>query len=434
MATLKQVKDGDTVLVYIACHGGISNGQSHLCPRDFDHEHPGLTHISVEHLRDLVQSSKGAQKLVVLDACHSGGSAAVSGLTKGLGGDISKTMLAGGMITFAAASSDQSAMENKEIQHGLFTYSLAQGLGGAADRDKDGIVESDELYAYVFKEVCAAAEKMGGKQTPVRIIGGDVIGIFALARVAGEAYLVPVMKTGQTIRNSLGMEFALVMPTTFRQGSPADEAGRDADELADNVTIGRAYLIGRFEVTQAEYAQIMGKNPSWFAKGGGGAEAVGDLDTSRFPVEQVSWEEATAFCEKLSALPEEVKAGSSGNLLSSKDANVNGDRPYLDSPDGPNLKRTTTVGSYAANPWGLYDMHGNVWEWVSDWYMDSQEFRWRQGYMDRGGPKEGTRKSIRGGAYSGDVALCRSASRKDSDPEYRTKSTGFRVVCTAAPR
>jgi len=448
---LKKVKHGDTVLFYIATHGGVVNGQSHVCPKDFDSAHAGLTYISIEWIRDMVQSCDAAQKLVVLDACHSGASTAVSGLTPGLGGDVSKTMLAGGLITFAAASAQQTSKENAAIGHGFFTFHLSEGLGGKADRDADGIVDSDELYSYVLEHVSEDARRLGDPQTPVRIIGGDVVGVFALSRVAGEAYKVPEVKTGQILTNSLGMEFSLVMPGSFEAGSPADEAERDEDENPHRVTIGRPYLIGRHEVTQAQYERVVGTNPSWFSKGGGGAEAVGDADTSSFPVEQVSWDEAMEFCAKLAALPGEKAAGlayrlptemewefacragtttafSVGSLISSLDANVNGARPYLDAPEGPSLRRTTKVGSYPANPWGLFDMHGNVWEWCSDWYAAD-----RGGHeatdVDPRGPSRGDRRVIRGGSYAGDVALCRCASRKDSDPEYRHKGTGFRVVC-----
>lgn len=180
---LKKVQFGDTVVFYMSCHGGVANGQSHLCPKDFDSNHAGLTHISVEWIRDMVQSSKAAQKLVVLDACHTGASMAVSGLTPGLGGDISKTMLAGGLITFAAASASQSAQENAELQHGLFTYYLSEGLGGKADRDADGIVDSDELYSYVLKEAnldgafLAGANLQGADLTEATFREADLSGV-----------------------------------------------------------------------------------------------------------------------------------------------------------------------------------------------------------------------------------------------------------------
>src|SRR5262249_46149806 len=140
-----------------------------------------------------------------------------------------------------------------------------------------------------------------------------------------------------------------------------------------------------------EYARVMGTNPSWFCAEAEGKEKVAGMDTRRFPVEMVSWEDARAFCRKLSSLPDEQKAGRAyrlpteaeweyacragttstfhcGNTLSGKQANVNGYQPYGDTEQGPYLERTTTVGSYEANDHGLYDMHGNVWEWCQDWF------------------------------------------------------------------
>jgi formylglycine-generating enzyme required for sulfatase activity len=456
-AAVRKVEPGDTLLVYISCHGGVDSGQSHLCPSDFDSKNPAVSYIAVEHLRDWIQGSKATQKLLVLDACHSGASAATSSKAGGLGGDVSKTLLAGGLITFAAAASDQSAQENGAIGHGLFTYHLSDGLAGKADADHDGIVDSDEAYRYTLSHVQQNAEQLGVVQTPVRVIGGDVVGVFALSRVGGEAEMVSALDTkpGAVLRNSIGMKFSLVMPGGFRSGSPDNEPGRNDDEHLRTIAIGRPFFLGRYEVTQGEFRQMMNANPSWFCKDGGGKDAVGDLDTTRFPVEQVTWDEAVEFCRKLSALPAEKSTGrsyrlpteaeweyacragtqtifSTGDRLSSNDANVNGDKPYLDSAPGPNLRRTTTVGSYKPNAWELYDMHGNAAEMCSDWYAEMRSSSMPS--MDPRGPEEGTKHVVHGGSYAGDVNFCRAAARRAYEADYRSKSTGFRVVCNSSAR
>jgi formylglycine-generating enzyme required for sulfatase activity len=447
---LRKAAVRDTVLVYFACHGTSENGQTFLTPRDWDSKSPGLTSWSVEYVRDQLKACDASQKLLILDTCHSGSSGQGYARMTGLGGDVSKTLEAGGMITFAAATTAQASQEKAELQHGVFTYALAHGLGGKADADADGIVDSDEVYRYVLADV---SERTNGGQTPVRIIGGDVVGVFALARVSGEASVVPEMKPGQRLVNSIGMQLRLVMPGGFQRGSPRNEAGRDEDETAMGAGIGRPFFLGAYEVTQAEFAEVMGSNPSWFRPGGDGADAVKGLDTSRFPVEQVTWDEARDFCRRLSARPAEKRAGlayrlpteaeweyacragtttafHTGPLLSSTQANVNGEKPYQDSAPGPNLGRTTTVGSYSPNAWGLHDVHGNVWEWCSDWYAENA-YTVRGDTMDPQGPDRGTRRVLRGGAWSGDVALSRSASRRDQDPEFRHKTIGFRVVAVS---
>jgi formylglycine-generating enzyme required for sulfatase activity len=169
------------------------------------------------------------------------------------------------------------------------------------------------------------------------------------------------------------------------------------------------------------------------------------MDTSLFPVE-ASWDQAVSFCKKLSELSEEKKAGrvyrlpteaeweyacragtttetAFGDTLSSLQANFNGNAPFGDAPKGPHLKRTTRVGSYKPNAWGLHDMHGNVWEWCSDWLDD--DYYARSPVEDPKGPETGKQHVVRGGAYFYTGEHCRSATR--SHPVRA--GIGFRVVC-----
>jgi formylglycine-generating enzyme required for sulfatase activity len=197
-------------------------------------------------------------------------------------------------------------------------------------------------------------------------------------------------------------------------GSPDGEAEREEDEGPQHeVAISRAFYLGVYPVTQGQWQRVMGNNPSHFCSGGGGKDQVRGLDTSNFPVEQVSWEEAVAFCRKLSKLPEEKRAkrryrlpseaeweyacrgGASsnqpfhfGNSLSSTQANFHGDFPYGGAAKGPYLGRTTEVGAYrVSNAFGLYDLHGNVWEWCADWY--DMDYYARSPRLDPPGPSRG---------------------------------------------
>ncbi|MBL9086619.1 MAG: SUMF1/EgtB/PvdO family nonheme iron enzyme [Planctomycetia bacterium] len=449
-ATLLKTKPGDTVLVFFAGHGGIVAGGSSLCPTDFDPDQSGLTGIRVDHVRDLMHGCNATQKLLVLDCCHSG--ATGRGVQLGLSGDdLDGFKGAGGLITFAAARRSQESQEAGDRRHGLFTWALARGLGGEADADRDGIVDSDEVYRFVHDDVSEAARARGREQTPVRLLGEDVTGIFALARVTGEATMVKAMEPGARIRNSLDMELVLLMPGGLMLGSPESEAERNVDERPLPARLGRPFFLGRTEVTQGQWERVMGGNPSWFRPGGEGAGSIGGGDPSVLPVEQVSWDEAAEFCRRLSALPAEKSAGrayrlptegeweygcragaktpfSTGPTLGPSKANVDGRKPYLEGEEGPGLGRTTAVGSYAPNAWGLFDLHGNVAEWVADAYTD------RSGAgasYDPVLPPTADARVTKGGAFLGAVAQSRVAARAGRAPTFRHRTVGFRVACFA---
>ena len=264
-----------------------------------------------------------------------------------------------------------------------------------------------------------------------------------------------------SLENSIGMKLVPIKAGEFLMGSK-NEFGRWAHEHQHKVRLSGPFHIGAFEVTQGEYAKVMGSNPSHFSAAGAGKEKVKELDAGKLPVDSVSWEEAVEFCRKLSELPAEKEAGRVyrlpteaqweyacragtstpfhyGEQLSSKMANFDGNTPYLKREDvikgvdpatiaGPYLKRTVPVGSYEPNAWGLYDMHGNVWEWCSDWF--SPVYYRKSPEADPQGPEKGNRKASRGGGWYYFAAGCRSASRYEREQGRKRNTEGFRVVCT----
>jgi len=191
----------------------------------------------------------------------------------------------------------------------------------------------------------------------------------------------------------------------------------------------------------------MGTNPSLFSASGKGKDEVSGEDTSRFPVERVSWEDAVEFCRELSLLPEEktegriyrlpseaeweyaCRAGTTtpfhfGHQLNGNEANCLGNCPYGTETKGPFLRRTTTVGSYQPNAFGLYDMHGNVWEWCQDWY--GKDYYRNSPVDDPQGPSSGASyRVIRGGNWQAVGAGCRPADRY---PFTRERSPS-RLLC-----
>jgi formylglycine-generating enzyme required for sulfatase activity len=257
----------------------------------------------------------------------------------------------------------------------------------------------------------------------------------------------------QVITNSIGMRLVRIRKGMFMMGSPADEEDRGEDEKQHEVEITRDFHLGEKEVTQEEYKKVMDKNPSWFSAMGGGKEEVG-IDTSAFPVEMVSWEDAMEFCRKLTEkdraagkigpgqkyrLPTEAeweyacRAGSAtafhfGNWISSVQANFNSKFPYGTAARGDHLERTCEVGSnkYKPNAFGLYDMHGNVWEWCLDWY--DKDYYANSPPRDPSGPSEGSFRVLRGGGWGSFGGSCRSAYRRWVAPGDRYRDYGFRVA------
>jgi formylglycine-generating enzyme required for sulfatase activity len=247
------------------------------------------------------------------------------------------------------------------------------------------------------------------------------------------------------LRNSIGMLLQRVGPGTFRLGSLGSEMDREVDEWpAREVEITQPFYLGVYPVTQKQYEKVMGWNPSHFHSGRGGGPD--------HPVEHVSWEDASTFCEQLSALPEERRAGRIYRLPSEAEweyacragtttpfhfgraatgalANFDGRRPYGTSEAGPYLQRTSPVGLYPGNDFGLFDMHGNVWEWCADWYASTYA---RGQDQDPQGAPAGTERVRRGGSWADPAGRCRSAARGHGPATQRCGWVGFRVALNVA--
>ena len=211
------------------------------------------------------------------------------------------------------------------------------------------------------------------------------------------------------ITNSIGMRLKLIPAGEFLMGSPWTEAGREDDEKQHRVRITKPFYLGVYEVTQDEYERVMGKNPSKF-KG------------ARLPVEMVSWDEAVEFCRRLSELPAEESAGHVYRLPTEAEweyacrAGTATAYSFGDSEsalgeyawyEGNSGNMTHPVGEKQANGFGLYDMHGNVWEWCSDWYG----YSWGDDVFDPQGPTKGSHRVDRGSSWNDTPANVRSAFR-----------------------
>lgn len=245
------------------------------------------------------------------------------------------------------------------------------------------------------------------------------------------------------VRNSLGMEFVRVPSGEFLMGSRQDDGWAGADERPQHqVRISNPFWLGRYEVTQHQFSRVMDTNPSYFSQHGGGRPQIKDLDTSAFPVEQVDWLTATEFCKRISNLPEEVQAERVYRLPTEAEWEYacragttslwqHGEREeelsafawFSENADG----RTHRVGRKLPNPYGIHDIHGNVWEWCSDWYS-ADTYR-ASNRADPLGPAFGIGRVIRGGGWLYDATNCRSAARDYAAPAGRYALIGVRLVC-----
>ncbi len=231
--------------------------------------------------------------------------------------------------------------------------------------------------------------------------------------------------------NHLGMAFVYIPPGTFVMGSPETEAGHLPDETQHNVTLTTGYYIQTTEVTQGQWLAVMGNNPSRFKRCG-----------KDCPVENVSWEDAQAFIVKLNGLdassqyrlPTEAeweyacRAGTTtpyawGEAPDCSKANF-ASSPLSGQCKGISPGQPSPVGSYAPNPWGIYDMHGNVWEWCHDLYGQYAG----NAVKNPIGPAHGVNRCLRGGAYFDPVTSSRTANRCWDPPDYRVQDIGFRLV------
>ncbi len=267
--------------------------------------------------------------------------------------------------------------------------------------------------------------------------------------------LVPVsLNKTIPLSDEVGLEMIRIEPGTFTMGSPGSELSRLSDEVQHQVTLTQGYWLGKYEVTQAQYETLMGANPSKF-KGG-------DL-----PVDSVSWNGAMTFCAKLTereraagrlpegyeyTLPTEAQweyacragtttAFNNGTNLSTVEQEYKEPCPNLDplawyyynsgeyDSDGnysTEKAKTFPVGQKQPNAWGLYDMHGNVWEWCLDWYgAYPASF-----VTDPTGPDTGVRRVERGGSLFSYAGGCRSAMRISGSTSSSNYDTGFRVALT----
>jgi formylglycine-generating enzyme required for sulfatase activity len=379
------------------------------------------------------------------------------------------------MAALFACSKGEQALEDKQNRHGVFTQCALEWLRqpqakGTANRLGEYLDES-------VKDRVATLTDRRQLQTPRCLYIGTV-----------DLQLTPSSSAlpKEIVSKSTGMKLVLIPSGTFLMGSSAADvkAAMQADssfteeyakreQPQHSVKISRPFYMGVYEVTQGEYESVMGTNPSRFSKTGSGSSKVSGLDTSKFPVEQVSWFDAVEFCNTLSVqdglpayytlsnvereggsiksatvsttggngyrLPTEAeweyacRANTTtpfhfGSVLNGDKANIDGNYPFGTTTKGRYLERPTTVGSYAKNAFGLYDLHGNVWEWCFDVFDEKAYSSRGVTTVDPTVTSGSEYRVLRGGSWRVLARNSRSAYRSWSTPDLRNDVSGFRVV------
>jgi uncharacterized protein (TIGR02996 family) len=245
--------------------------------------------------------------------------------------------------------------------------------------------------------------------------------------------------------NSIGIELALIPAGSFVMGAGRTDRDKEQDEQpAHPVQLTRSFFLGTTAVTQRQYRKLIGSNPAQF-----NSRRMGGVD---HPVEQVSHVQALRFCQLLSARPEEQAAGRNyrlpteaeweyacragtttryhfGNTATWRDARMD----VKDEPDVPpteTVLHTVPVGRYTPNAWGLYDMHGNVWEWCADRFRSYT----KTPQVDPVGPPSAEFRVIRGGSWNSYPRWCRSCRRSNHHDDAEDNDIGFRIACDVVPR
>ncbi len=464
--------EGNRLLFYYAGHGHtlkLAGGRDMGYIVPVDAPSPGKDELGFKRLALPMQQFdtwarriESRHALFVFDSCFSG---SVFNLTRAAATSafITDKTLKPVRQFVTSGSADEVVSDNS-----VFRAQFAAALSGEGDRNGDGYVTGVELGEYlretVMKYTRSAQHPQFGTINDPALDKGDFV---FEAKLRPDAAAAAAERPAETRPYKPTPGFVRIPGGTFRMGSPAVEANRKDDEVQHDVTL-RAFSMGPREVTQAEWKAVMGTNPSFF-KGD-------DL-----PVENVSWYDVLVYCNRRSLaegiapayrvggsadpddwglvpsepdgrwdevacdfssdgyrLPTEAeweyacRSGTAtpfsfGTALSTADANYDGKHPYAGAPAGERRERTLPAGSFKPNAFGLFDMHGNVYEWVWDWYGPYDQ----SPATDPTGPKAGEGRVHRGGSWGSYGLYLRSAARKGWAPHNRNANLGFHVVRSA---
>lgn len=458
----KRAGQKDAVFVFISTHGDLRKGKYFLVMHDSDSENLKYSGLSRDFLNSELKKMKVRQQVLVLDACFSRPS--VLGYQEKLAIKPRPRFLYGMAFqgeeraVFTSSDGNETSLESKSLNNGLYTHYLLEGLRGKADKNKDNCITAQEVQSYVREKVSREAQRLGKTQTPSLLLNSTAKEML-LVRMPGCRQTLPRTEANATTPTPTGsiqtspsaqasnakktfsvggVEFAMrwISAGSFRMGSAESERERDKDEGPQRtVQINKGFWMLETEVTQGQYKTLMTLNPSHFS-------TCGD----NCPVEKVSWDDARAFADKLSEkqglapcsatdtaifqctgwrLPTEAEweyAARAGSTDARYDE-VSAVAWYTKNSE----EKTHPVGQKKANAWGLYDMLGNVWEWTMDAFKNSYEGLPSQDPLHLGGNNSLARVA-RGGCWASKPGLVRAGVRDYPKQSSASFFVGFRLV------
>ena len=422
-ARLKSCGNGDTILVFLSGHGiqftndpllntGIR--ETYFCPEDADkNDKDTLVPINQVIIKRLNECA-ATRKLLLVDACRDSvlsEAGRKSGSTRIELSPVheSRRSVPGGMSVLFSCESEQSSWEHAPLKHSVFSHFVIQYLTGKADRInyENGNSTLLGLSSFVSKSTNNYVQNKNlstAGQFPVLRGSAANWPIFPI-ELQPVPNLNSIAKPGslRTTRNSVGMQFKLIPHGKFKMGSAVDNRFHQKDEYQHEVVITDDYWLGTHEVTQRQWAKVVGRGP-W---AGETDMREGDQNAASY----ISWEDAVEFCLRLSIedgyeyrLPTEAeweyacRANTDTMFNYGNSVEELGDYSWLDvnaSYRGDSYSHE--IGEKKPNQFGLFDMHGNVWEWCSDWY--SSDYYRSSPKRDPIGPTKGEYHILRGGCF-----------------------------------
>lgn len=417
---LKNCSNGDTVVVFLSGHGIqfqddplLKSGvrETYFCPEDADLDSKdSLVSINDDIIKRL-NDCAATRKLLLVDTCRASvlseaGQKKHRGRIDTSPNHESSRSVPGGISVFFSCQSEQASWEHSKLKHSVFTNFLVDYFSGKAEPSFYENQKSTLLgmTKFVRKQTNSYVVDNGlssDGQSPV-LRGSEADWPITNVTVVSQPQ-APVATALRRKSNSIGMEFLLVPSGEFYMGTPLGERFRAPDELQHEVELSDDFWMGVHEVTQKQWRQIMKTTP-W--KDQGSAQ-----DGDSFAASYISWNAANEFCLKLSLqdkyeyrLPTEAeweyacRAGTKTTFSFGNTWDELEEFGWVDfNASGIGESYPHQVGAKKANPYGLHDMHGNVWEWCSDWY-DADYYK-NSPEVDPQGPRSGESKVMRGGCF-----------------------------------